>query len=129
MFVSASHELSEEYREFERCSTVAANAYIGPIVRRYVREIDDYIRSEGFSGSFLIVQSTGGLYQAEQAKRHCVHMLESVPAARVIGAQTLCRALGLKNSIAFVMVGTTAKAGLHPIVEAVTSCASFQSIL
>src|SRR5207249_1662810 len=79
LFVSASHELSEEYREFERCSTVAANAYIGPIVRRYVREIDDYIRSEGFSGSFLIVQSTGGLYQAEQSKRHCVHMLESGP--------------------------------------------------
>src|SRR6266566_4011162 len=47
MFVSASHELSEEYREFERCSTVAANAYIGPIVRRYVGEIDDYIRSKG----------------------------------------------------------------------------------
>ena len=69
MFVSASHELSEEYREFERCSTVVANAYIGPIVRRYIGEIDDHIRSEGFGGSFLIVQSTGGLYEAEQAKR------------------------------------------------------------
>jgi len=67
LFVSASHELSEEYREFERCSTVAANAYIGPIVRRYIGEIDNHIRREGFSGSFLIVQSTGGLYQAEQA--------------------------------------------------------------
>src|SRR5215470_17042402 len=48
MFVSASHELSEEYREFERCSTVVANAYVGPIVRRYIGEIDDHIRSEGF---------------------------------------------------------------------------------
>src|SRR6266542_2233883 len=84
MFVSASHELSEEYREFERCSTVVANAYIGPIVRRYVGEIEGHIRSDGFSGSFLIVQSTGGLYQAEQAKSHCVHMLESGPAAGVI---------------------------------------------
>src|SRR5499426_3664270 len=64
MFVSASHELSEEYREFERCSTVVANAYTGPKVRRYVGEIDEHIRSEGFGGSFLIVQSTGGLYDA-----------------------------------------------------------------
>src|SRR6266700_2165737 len=124
MFVSASHELSEEYREFERCSTVAANAYIGPIVRRYVGEIDDYIRSKGFSGSFLIVQSTGGLYQAEQARRHCVHMLESGPAAGVIGTQALCRALGLKNAIAFDMGGTTAKAGVIHNGEALTSGAA-----
>src|SRR6266566_5314851 len=75
MFVSASYELSQEYREFERCSTVVANAYIGPKVRSYVGEIDEHIRSEGFDGSFLIVQSTGGLYQAEQAQRHCVRML------------------------------------------------------
>src|SRR5215469_8858337 len=52
MFVSASHELSQEYREFERCSTVAANAYIGPKVRRYIGEIDKHIRSVGFKGSF-----------------------------------------------------------------------------
>ena len=60
MFVSASHELSEEYREFERCSTVVANAYVGPIVRRYIGEIEDRIRGDGFHGSFLVVQSTGG---------------------------------------------------------------------
>src|SRR5262249_16870693 len=51
MFGSASHELSEEYREFERCSTVVANAYIGPIVRGYLGEIEDRIRNDGFSGS------------------------------------------------------------------------------
>ncbi len=68
MFVSASHELSQEYREFERCSTVAANAYIGPKVRRYVGEIDAHIREAGFDGSFLVVQSTGGLYEADQAQ-------------------------------------------------------------
>ncbi len=79
MFVSASHELSEEYREFERCSTVAANAYIGPKVRRYIGEIDDHIKSAGFSGSFLIVQSTGGLYESGQAQTQCVRMLELGP--------------------------------------------------
>jgi N-methylhydantoinase A len=121
MFVSASHELSEEYREFERSSTVVANAYVGPIVRRYIGEIDEHIRGDGFHGSFLIVQSTGGLYEADQAKQHCVHMLESGPAAGVIGTQALCRALGLKNAIAFDMGGTTAKAGVIHDGEALTT--------
>src|SRR6516165_5312447 len=124
IFVSASHELSREYREFERCSTVVANAYIGPIVRRYISEIDDHIRSEGFGGSFLVVQSTGGLYEAEQAKHHCVHMLESGPAAGVLGTQALCHALGLKTAIAFDMGGTTAKAGVIHNGEALTTGAA-----
>src|SRR5471032_397242 len=112
MFVSASHELSQEYREFERCSTVVANAYIGPKVDRYIGEIDEHLRKSGFKGSFLIVQSTGGLYAAEQARTYCIRMLESGPAAGVIGTRTLCHTLGLKNAIAFDMGGTTAKAGV-----------------
>jgi N-methylhydantoinase A len=121
MFVSASHELSQEYREFERCSTVVANAYIGPKVRRYVGEIDQHIRSAGFAGSFLIVQSTGGLYDVEQAQSQCVRMLESGPAAGVIGTQALCRTLGIDNAIAFDMGGTTAKAGVIYHGEALTT--------
>jgi N-methylhydantoinase A len=112
IFVSASHELSQEYREFERCSTVVANAYIGPIVDRYVGGIDNHIRKEGFKGSFLIVQSTGGLYDSSQARQYCIRMLESGPAAGVIGTRMLCQTLGLKNAIAFDMGGTTAKAGV-----------------
>ena len=121
MFVSASHELSQEYREFERCSTVAANAYIGPRVRRYLAEIDEHIRASGFTGSFLVVQSTGGLYEAEQAKSHCIRMLESGPAAGVIGTQALCHTLGLDGAIAFDMGGTTAKAGVIHKGEALTT--------
>ena len=97
MFVTASNELSQEYREFERCSTVVANAYIGPIIRGYVGEIDERIRADGFDGSFLIVQSTGGLYEADEAKRQCIRMLESGPAAGVIGTQALCRTLELEE--------------------------------
>jgi N-methylhydantoinase A len=121
MFVSASHELSQEYREFERCSTVVANAYIGPKVRRYIGEIDDHMRAAGFHGSFLVVQSTGGLYEAEQAQSQCVRMLESGPAAGVIGTQALCRTLKLDNAIAFDMGGTTAKAGVIYQGEALTT--------
>jgi N-methylhydantoinase A len=124
MFVSASHELSQEYREFERCSTVAANAYIGPRVRRYLGEIDEHLRSAGFGGSFLVVQSTGGLYAAAQARSSCVRMLESGPAAGVIGTRALCHALGRDNAIAFDMGGTTAKAGVIHRGEALTTGAA-----
>ena len=124
LFVSASHELSQEYREFERVSTVVANAYIGPKVRQYVGEIDEHIRKAGFHGSFLIVQSTGGLYEAEQAQTQCVRMLESGPAAGVIGTQALCHIIGIDNAIAFDMGGTTAKAGVIHNGEALTTGAA-----
>ncbi len=123
-FVSASHELSQEYREFERCSTVAANAYIGPRVRDYVAGIDEHLVAHGFKGSFLLVQSSGGLYESAQAKEHCIRMLESGPAAGVIGARALCDALGLRDAIAFDMGGTTAKAGvIHNGVALTTGAA------
>lgn len=111
-FVTASHELSQEYREFERCSTAVANAYIGPIVSRYIKEIDQRIGSQGFEGAFLLVQSTGGLYESAQGQVQCVRMLESGPAAGVIGAHAMCAQLKLGDAIAFDMGGTTAKAGV-----------------
>ncbi len=124
LFVSASHELSQEYREFERTSTVVANAYVGPKVRSYLRGIDEHIRKSGFKGSFLVVQSTGGLYEADQAQTYCIRMLESGPAAGVIGTQALCHALGMENAIAFDMGGTTAKAGVIYKGEALTTGAA-----
>jgi N-methylhydantoinase A len=111
-FVTASHELSQEYREFERCSTAVSNAYIGPRVSEYLEGIDQHIKNEGFQGSFMLVQSTGGLYESHQAKVECVRMLESGPAAGVVGAKALCHQLGLDDAVAFDMGGTTAKAGV-----------------
>jgi N-methylhydantoinase A len=112
LFVTASHELSQEYREFERTSTAAANAYIGPRVRQYLGEMETELDSAGFAGSFLVVQSNGGLFDADDARRSCIRMLESGPAAGVIGTQALCASIGLANAIAFDMGGTTAKAGV-----------------
>ncbi len=123
-FVTASHELSREYREFERCSTVVANAYIGPVVSEYVRGIDERLKQSGFEGPFLLVQSTGGLYESHQARTECVRMLESGPAAGVIGAQALCSALGLSDAVAFDMGGTTAKAGVIYRGKALTTGAA-----
>ena len=112
VFVSASHELSQEYREFERCSTVVANAFVGPRVQRYLTEIGERITGEGFKGTFLVVQSTGGLFELDKARNECIRILESGPASGVIGAQALCHALGMDNAIAFDMGGTSAKAGV-----------------
>jgi N-methylhydantoinase A len=112
LFVTASHELSQEYREFERTSTAAANAYVGPRVRRYLGEMGEHLDAAGFDGDFLIVQSTGGLFGVDEAQSSCIKMLESGPAAGVIGTKALCDSIGLKNAIAFDMGGTTAKAGV-----------------
>ena len=124
LFVSASHELSQEYREFERCSTVVANAYIGPRVRQYLTEMETHLKGAGFDGSLLIVQSTGGLYEVAQARNQCVRMLESGPAAGVIGTKALCRELGISHAIAFDMGGTTAKAGVIYNGEVLTTGAA-----
>ena len=112
LFVTASHELSQEYREYERTSTTAANAYVGPRVRSYLGEMDDHLKDIGFAGNFMVVQSTGGLFDLKEARTSCIRMLESGPAAGVIGAKTLCVNIGLNNAIAFDMGGTTAKAGV-----------------
>src|SRR5947209_8789979 len=59
-FVSASHELSREYREYERTSTVAANAYVGPKVSAYLSDLEQGLQRDGFRGDLLIMQSNGG---------------------------------------------------------------------
>jgi len=111
-YVTASFELSQEYREFERTSTVAANAYIGPKVSSYLEGIESHLTNTNFKGTFLVVQSTGGLYSASHAKKECIRMLESGPAAGVIGTRELCRNINIKKAIAFDMGGTTAKSGV-----------------
>ena len=93
-------------------------------MREYVRGIDAHIAQAGFRGKFLLVQSTGGLYESKQAEDECVRMLESGPAAGVIGAGALCRALGLQQAVAFDMGGTTAKAGVIYRGEALTRSAA-----
>jgi N-methylhydantoinase A len=109
-FVSTSHELSREYREYERTSTVAANAYVGPIVSAYLNELERNLHSDGFGGDVLIMQSNGGLCDVAQARRQCIQMLESGPAGGVVGTMVLCEALNVEHAIAFDMGGTTAKA-------------------
>lgn len=112
MFVSLSHEILREFREYERTSTTVLNAYIGPIVGRYVGELKDNLKDGGFEGNFLIMQSNGGTMSADAALVKPVAMMESGPVAGVIGCAQLGRELGHDNVISFDMGGTTAKASL-----------------
>jgi N-methylhydantoinase A len=109
-FVTASHELSREYREYERTSTVAANAYVGPLVSAYLSDLERRLGTDGFTGNLLIMQSNGGLSDVDVARRQCIQMMESGPAGGVVGTMALCEALGIESAIAFDMGGTTAKA-------------------
>jgi N-methylhydantoinase A len=110
VFVSLSHELSREYREYERTSTVAANAYVGPKVSRYLADLEQGLRRDNLAGDLLIMQSNGGLADVALARRQCVQMMESGPAGGVVGTMALCEATNVESAIAFDMGGTTAKA-------------------
>lgn len=110
LFITASHEVSREYREYERTSTVAANAYVGPRVSRYLEDFESQLREDAFPGELLIMQSSGGLCDVATAKSQCIQMLESGPAAGVVGASVLAESFGTHDLICFDMGGTTAKA-------------------
>jgi len=112
LFLSASHELSREYREYERTSTVAANAYVGPKASQYLGDLERRLRDHRFTGNLMIMQSNGGLSDVEMARRQCIQMMESGPAGGVVGTMALCELLDLDAAIAFDMGGTTAKSSV-----------------
>jgi N-methylhydantoinase A len=111
-YVALSHEILREFREYERTSTTVLNAYVGPIVRRYLISLEQLLEASGFRGAFLIMQSNGGVMAVETAKKAPVTMMESGPVAGVIGAAKLGEVLNCRRIISFDMGGTTAKASL-----------------
>lgn len=111
-FVTLSHEISREYREFERTSTVAANAFVGPVVSDYLARLENRLRTGGADAALAIMQSNGGVSDVATASSQCVQMLESGPAGGVVGTIALCEALGYREAIAFDMGGTTAKSAV-----------------
>lgn len=112
LFITASHEILREIREYERISTTVLNAYAGPKVEGYLGELSRFLVGRGFHGALQIMRSNGGTMSVEQARRQPVWMMESGPVAGMIGAAELMRLLGLKSAIGFDMGGTTAKATL-----------------
>lgn len=111
LFVTLSSDVTREFREFERTSTAVVNAYIGPVVARYLRELQQELEKRS-SKALYIVKSNGGLTSVANARRFPVHLIESGPAAGVIAVAALGASEGIENLIAFDMGGTTAKAGV-----------------
>ena len=112
VYVSAGTELSREWYEYERTSTAAANAYVGPRLQEYVRGLDERLRADGFTKKFYLMGSNGGVFSVERAAQQPVMLVESGPVGGCIGASVYARALGFDKVIAFDMGGTTAKCAI-----------------
>jgi N-methylhydantoinase A len=110
--VCLSSDVLPEIKEYERTSTTVVNAYVLPVVERYLRALGGALRSLGIRAPLLVMQSNGGTMGAEAAAERPIHIIESGPAAGVVGARELARQLGYLDLLAFDMGGTTAKASI-----------------
>jgi N-methylhydantoinase A len=111
-YLSLSHRILREYREFERTSTTVVNAYIGPKVGGYVQSLKASLTGIGVRGELTIMQSNGGVMTPEVATERPVAMMESGPVGGIIASARVGRALKCPDVISFDMGGTTAKASL-----------------
>ncbi len=107
--ITLSAEVSPEFREFERFSTACANAYIQPLMARYLGRLDTMRRERGLQCPMLMVLSGGGLTTVETARRFPVRLVESGPAGGAIFAGVVAQRCGLRSVVSFDMGGTTAK--------------------
>ncbi len=112
VYVTAGTELSREWYEYERTSTAAANAYVGPRLQDYVRRLDERLSADGLKRNFYLMGSNGGVYSVRRAVEQPVMLVESGPVGGCIGASAYAKALGLDKVIAFDMGGTTAKCAI-----------------
>ena len=108
--VSCSSEVVPEIREYERTSTTVANAYVMPLVARYLEDLERRLRDAGVSGQLAIMQSSGGIVLPDEARRFPIRLVESGPAAGALAAARAARRAGEPRLLSFDMGGTTAKA-------------------
>ncbi len=114
VYLCASHQISPEFREYERASTTAVNAYVGPLMEAYLSELE---RAHGhlekaFGFRIAIMQSNGGLLSARDARRHPVRTVLSGPAGGVVGVVACARAGGFRRVLGFDMGGTSTDVSL-----------------
>jgi N-methylhydantoinase A len=109
--VSLSSDISPKYREYERASTAVANAYIKPIVGRYVSRLAGALKQQGIGSELFIMQSNGGLVTSDLACEVPIRIVESGPAAGVLLSGAIGSEEGFDRVLTFDMGGTTAKLG------------------
>ena len=112
LYVSLSIDILPEIREYERVSTTVINAYVGPTVSQYVKDMTDDLRAADCPAKITMMQSSGGTVGAASVLEKPAQIVECGPAAGVVGAAYLCETLGIDSAITFDMGGTTAKGSL-----------------
>jgi N-methylhydantoinase A len=108
----ASHEITREWREYERTNTTVLCAYVQPVTERYLEKLEGELRTKGFHGQAYIMHSNGGAETLERTRRVPITMVESGPAGGILGAAELGRLIGEPNLLALDIGGTTAKCSL-----------------
>jgi N-methylhydantoinase A len=111
LYVTASHEITNEYREYERFSTAVVNASLMPVIYKYITQLEDDLKGLGLETQLYVMQSNGGLARSNVVSQKPATIVESGPAAGVIASAWLGQMTGIQNIISFDMGGTTAKAG------------------
>jgi N-methylhydantoinase A len=111
--VVASHEVAPEFREYERASTTAADAYLAPVAARYLHALAAAAAEAGLPEP-VVMLSSGGVVPAAEAAAHPARLLVSGPAGGVVGAGLLARRAGFEDAIAFDMGGTSTDVCLLP---------------
>jgi N-methylhydantoinase A len=110
--VTISSDITQEWREYERTSTVVLNGYVMPIVQQYLDRLQAAVGQRGLTSSLHVMQSNGGTASFALARRLPIYLIESGPVAGVIGAAAIGRAIGEPNLISLDIGGTTAKCSL-----------------
>jgi N-methylhydantoinase A len=111
-FVTCSHEVAPEFREYERLSTVVVNAYLGPVLAGYLERLGPRLREVGITAPPHITQSNGGVMSFETARAQPVRSVLSGPATGVVGGLEVGRAAGFRDLITFDMGGTSTDVSL-----------------
>ena len=106
-YIVASADILPLFREFERTSTATVNAYVQPIVSRYLARLEGRLEERGYNGNLLVMQSNGGMMSVEAAQDFSVNTILSGPAAGVIAATKIAAESGFQNLIGYDMGGTS----------------------
>ena len=107
--ITLSSDVAPEIREFERTSTACANAYVQPLMQRYLDRLAHALEAAGFPGRLYVMLSGGGITTVREARSFPIRLIESGPAAGAMAASLLARLCGLDQVVSFDMGGTTAK--------------------
>lgn len=119
--ISLSSDIAPEIREYERQTTTVANAYVRPLMERYLRALDKAFTEQGFDCPFLLVTSGGGLCTVQTAAQFPIRLVESGPAGGAVLAAAIARRLSISELLSFDMGGTTAKMCLIDDFEPATA--------